>query len=189
MRQFSRMLQEQQAEDVGLVVAAVDRPAQDVRRRPEVLLELRDAQRLPGRARWSRGWSRWSCGWSWRRRRVGCLVVAPRDRRRRHEAGDEICLPAAGILQTQRPAKLLQAIPREIRENLVHPSPARTGERIDELRLDAEIGDRQFVVVDVRSELLGGQSGKNGTLRWHGPASPLLPNIVGRRMQRRRGCR
>ena len=41
--------QEEQAEDVGLVVAAVDRPAQDVGRGPEVLLELGDAQRL---SRW-----------------------------------------------------------------------------------------------------------------------------------------
>ena len=37
-------LQEEQAEDVGLVVTAVDGPAQNVSRRPEVLLELRDAE-------------------------------------------------------------------------------------------------------------------------------------------------
>ena len=37
-------LQEEQTEDVGLVVAAVDRPAQDVGGGPEVGLELRDAQ-------------------------------------------------------------------------------------------------------------------------------------------------
>ena len=36
--------QEEQAEDVGLVVAAVDGPAEDVRRGPERLFELRDAQ-------------------------------------------------------------------------------------------------------------------------------------------------
>ena len=39
-------LQEEQTEDIGLIVAAVDRPAQNVGRRPEVLLELRDAQRV-----------------------------------------------------------------------------------------------------------------------------------------------
>ena len=55
MRQFSRMVQEQQAEDVGLVVAAVDRPAQDVGGRPEVLLELGDAQDLCGKVGGFRG--------------------------------------------------------------------------------------------------------------------------------------
>ena len=39
-------LEEEQAEDVGLVVAAVDRPAQDVGGRPEGLFELGDAQHV-----------------------------------------------------------------------------------------------------------------------------------------------
>ena len=38
--------EEEQAEDAGLVVAAVDRPAQDVGRRPEGLFELGDAQHV-----------------------------------------------------------------------------------------------------------------------------------------------
>ena len=57
-------LQEEQAEDVGLVVAAVDRPAQDVRRRPQVLFELHDAQyvgrRLGRLRRWARN-GRFAC--------------------------------------------------------------------------------------------------------------------------------
>ena len=39
-------LQEQQAEDVGLVVAAVNRPAQNVGRRPEIPLQLGDTQQF-----------------------------------------------------------------------------------------------------------------------------------------------
>ena len=153
-------LQEQQAEDVGLVVAAVDRPAQDVGRRPEVLLELGDAQHLLGRARRN-------CGWSRRRWRLGYLVGAPRCSGRHHQAHDEICLPPSGIIQTERPAQLLQAIPGEVPENLIHTSPARPGKRVDELRLDAAIGDRQLVIVDIRAELLGSHLGKDRALRRH----------------------
>ena len=173
-------LQEQQAEDVGLVVAAVDRPAQDVGRRPEVLFELGDAQHLLGRARRS-------CGWSRRRRRLGYLVGAPRCSGRHHEAHDEVCLLPSGIIQTERSAQLLQAIAREIRENLIHASPARSGERVDELRLDAAVGDLQLVVVDIRAELLGGQLGKDGVLRWHERASLPRGTIVRHGLQRHGG--
>ena len=163
-------LQEEQAEDVGLVVAAVDRSAQDVRRRPEVLLELRDAQHLVGRARCVPGRSR-------RRRRRGYLV-APRRSGRHHEAHDEIYFLSTGIIQAERPAQLFQAVPEESPENLIQTSTARTGKRVDELRLDAAIGNLQLVVVDIRAELLGSQLSENGALRWHRRAPPFR-SIVG----------
>ena len=116
------------------------------------------------------------------------IETAPADRPRsrcsslRPVAGgaDEIYLLASGIIQVKRSAQLLQTVAGEVRENLIHTSTSRTGERVNELGLDAAIGNLQLVVLGIRAELLGSELGKNGALRWHGSLSPLLLFIAGR---------
>ena len=103
--------QEEQAEDVGLVVAAVDRPAQDVGRGPEVMLELGDAQRL----------SRRVGSFDHRRRCRGRTSAAStlRSRAWSEEAHGKISLPPAGIIEVERSAQLLQAAAGQIRQDLI----------------------------------------------------------------------
>ena len=193
--------QEEQAEDVGLVVAAVDRSAQDVRRRPEVLFEPGDTQHLGG---WSRGLGpRAGC----RRRPVrvagrrvaarGCLRPGTGHRRRRgsvhdrrgcrrkpvpfgalryhgwrrrgrpREARDEVRLLPAGIIEVERSAQRLEAVPRERLQHLLDTGLPGTGQRVDELRLDAAVADPQFVEVETGPQLAAGELGKDGALRRH----------------------
>ena len=96
-------LQEEQTEDVGLVVTAVDRPAQDVGRGPKVLLELGDAQCFHRRVGHVRHWRGY-------RRRGRDPAGALRGGCRPDEARDEIRLPPARIIEVERSAQLLQAI-------------------------------------------------------------------------------
>ena len=152
-------LQEEQAEDVGLVVAAVDRPAQDVGRRPEVSLELFDAQRLGRRVG----------GLARRRgcRRSRTAAGAPRCRGRAEEPLDEVALLPAGIVETERSAQLLQTIPREFPQHLVEWSSPRSSQGVDELAPHAPVVDVQLVVVGIDAELVAGQLRKDGALRRH----------------------
>ena len=121
-------LQEEQAEDVGLVVAAVDRSAQDVRGRPEVLLELGDAQLIRGQVRGigngrgrrrGRGtavalwWLPVSDGTGGPLR--GGTTVAFRWGGLPDETSGDFRFLAAGIVEAERPAQLLQAVSRKVR--------------------------------------------------------------------------
>ena len=179
-------LQEEQAEDVGLVVAAVDRPAQDVRGRPEVLLELGDAQDFRGQVRGFRNgrgcrlWGGTSVAFWWCRVSDGTggplrggTAVAFRWRRMSDETGGDIRLLATGIVEAEGPAQLLQAVPREVGQDLVEPRLPRCGQGVDEFRFYAAVIDGQIVVLNVGAELVRGQLRENGAFRWHWSVPPI----------------
>ena len=109
-------LQEEQAEDVGLVVAAVDRPAQDVRGRPEVLLELGDGQdfreQVGGVGEGRGGAGARPPGWALPgRAAVFGALTAVHPCAVPDETGGDLRFLAAGIVEAEGPAQLLQAVP------------------------------------------------------------------------------
>ncbi len=161
-------LEEEEAEDVGLVVAAVDRPAQDVGGRPEVPLELLDAQRF------RRGGGRLDLGRGRLRPRGGAGL--PRRAGPADEPLDEIALLSARVVEIERSAELLQTIPGEFPQHLVERSPPRYGQGVDELVPHAPIVDVEIVVVGVDAELVAGQLRENGAFRRHGRVNSRRPS-------------
>ena len=126
--------------------------------------------------------SRWSrCLRPWTKLRGRCgPPVAPRYRsgRRRgrpREARNEVRLLAAGIIEAERPAQRLEAVSRERLQHFFDASLAGTGQSVDELRLDAAVGDLQPVEVETGPQLAAGQFGKHGALRRHGIGSLFCP--------------
>ena len=140
LKSVGQPFQEEQTEDVRLVVAAVDRPAEDVRRRPEVLLQLRDAQRVGRRDR--RGHH-----WTGSRRRFSPAATL-RCRGWPDEARNKSRLPPARIIHVERVTQFFQPVSGEALQQVVKADPSGAGQCVDELRLDAAIVDPHVVVVD-----------------------------------------
>ena len=152
-------LQEQQAEDVGLVVTTVDRPAQNVGGRPEISLQLGDTQQLRRRLRLAHRGARIG-GWHRTAAPLCCL-------RWPHETCDQIGLLAPGIIEIERPTQLLQPVPGEVEKNLSDAGLTRPGYRIDEAGLDPTIPNLQSATIDHFTQLAASQLSEDCARRRH----------------------
>ena len=161
------VLEEDEPEDDVLVLGRIHRTAQRIGHAPK--LGLVAGRGAMGRSLRARGARRRS-----RRRRLRSRAVALRLRTRCDEARDNVRLPPAGVVQVERPAQLLQAIPGELRQQPVELDLSGAGQRVDKLRPHATVIDVQFVVVDPGAELLRGQMFEDCAFRRHRSASIIL---------------
>ena len=120
--------------------------------------QLRDAQLFTPRF-----W-RLCHGTGWRGHVPGVVL---RRSGRSDKTGYEILLFPAGIIEVERSTQLLQALSREVLQNLIEPRLPRAGKRINELRLDAAIRNRQLIEVDAGAQLVRCQLGENCVFCWH----------------------
>ena len=122
------VLEEDEPENDVLVLGRIHRAAQSVGHAPQFGLVARRGALIP-----SLGGRGLPCRTGHRRRRL--TIVTLRRLGRPDEACDEIRLLPAGVVQIERPAQLLQAIPGEFRQQLVESDLPGASQHVDKLCL------------------------------------------------------